>query len=400
MKTTTNILLTGQGETGMVEALRREVGQLASATLVSRMREGNIAEVWADPGFRADVLIHFLGGDAEKELETLARLAPGERPITLIVSDRGVVDVALMRLAMQAGARDFISGPQAVDDAVAALRKILKESWLRAAPTEHSLTAVVNAKGGAGASTIASTLAHAFATRQGKRVLLVDLDFQFGSQNLKLDMHPEHGLMEALEAIESLDEIALMGYVAKHASGLHVLSVLAGSDLILPGEVNLARLGRLIDLIQQCYEHTVVDLPRLIDPVFNLLVEKADRVIVVLQQDIASLRDAQRMIRIMTADLGVPAERICPLINRYLQYSAITLEDVQRTLGIGEVNVVPNDFKHVCSAANLGVPLGEHAPRSPVNASIRKLAEALTSKKAPDKPGMLRRLLTRLLPGA
>jgi pilus assembly protein CpaE len=236
-------------------------------------------------------------------------------------------------------------------------------------------------------------------SRQGKHTLLIDMDFQFGSQNLKLDIHPAHGIMEALDAVESLDEIALMGYVAKHASGLQLLSASSEHDLILPGEVNLARLGLLIELIQQCYEHTVVDLPRLIDPTFNLVMEKADHVIVVLQQDISSLRDAQRIIRIMTVDLDVPRERIRPLINRYEPYNAISLDDIERTLGEGDICVVPNDYKRVYTAANLGVPLADHAPRSPATLSIHKLADSLVDKRITEKPKGIKQLLARLWSG-
>ncbi len=396
MKKLTNILLTGHGEANM-EALHRLVGQFANAKALARTLEGTVAGSWVDTSFKADVLIHFLGDAPEAELETLGRLAPKDRPATLIVYDRGVANVALMRLAMQAGARDFIMGSQVIDDTLAALRKILKEERFNGTSTDRVLTAVVNAKGGAGASTIACALAHALANRQDLRTLLMDLDFQFGSQSLKLDAHPEQGIMEALSSVESLDEIALMGYVAQHPSGLHVLGSSMG-ELILPGEVKTASLNQLTQLVQQHYEHTVVDLPRLVDPVFNLVMEKADHAIVVLQQDISSLRDAQRLVQIMTSDLDIPADRILPLVNRYEPYIAIGLADVERTLGLRSAVMVPNDFRHVHTAENLGVPLAEYAPKSPATLAIRKLAETLAGRKAPERPGMFKRLLTKLWP--
>ena len=397
MKTTANILLTGRGNAAM-EALCQQAGRLAGVTAVARAQAGGDPGLAAEAGFKADVLIHFLGDAPAAELHSLARPGQKDRPVTLIVYDHGAADVGLMRLAMQAGARDFITGPRAVEDSLAALRKILQEEHFGGAAAARSLVAVVNAKGGAGASTVACGLAHAFASRQGLRTLLVDLDLQFGSQGLKLDAHPEQGVREALNAIESLDEIALMGYVAKHASGLHVLGALSG-ELILPGEIQPARLERLFQLVQQRYEWTVVDLPRLIDPVFNLVMEKADPAIVVLQQDIASLRDAQRLIQIMTADLEIPAGRILPLVNRYQPYAPIKLEDVERTLGLRPAASVANDFKHVQAAENLGLPLAEYAPRSPATRSIRELAAALSGKQALERPGALKQFLSWLWPG-
>jgi len=61
----------------------------------------------------------------------------------------------------------------------------------------------------------------------------------------------------------------------------------------------------------------VVDLPRLIDPLFNLIMEQADHIIVVMQQELSSVRDAQRLIQVITQDLGQSVDRIIPILNRY-----------------------------------------------------------------------------------
>ncbi len=397
MNTKIDILITGHGEPNL-EVLQDLVGKLPRAVVHSRNLSGAAAEAVSEAGAGADVRVHFLGLKAEKELESLAAQNPQSRPATLIVYDRGMASAQLVRLAMRAGARDFIMGEQVVEDTMAALRKIIKEDFSAHGRSQRALTAVVNAKGGAGASTVAGALAHAFAREKGLYVLLLDLDVQFGSQCLRLDLHPEQGLMEALASVETLDEIALAGYVVKHPSGLHVLSALTG-QVILPGEINEARLARLLDLLNQCYQHVVVDLPRLIDPLFNLLLERAGHVIVVLQQDMASLRDAQRMIQIMTHELGVPMERIVPVVNRYQKHQAIGIEDVERILAAKAITVVPNDFKNLNKAANLGVPIADYAPRTPATLAILNLADRLAGTKAPPRGAAFRRWLSGLFPG-
>jgi pilus assembly protein CpaE len=395
MRKTTSILLTGHGEAHL-EVLRQLASPLSNVDVISKNLDGVGLDQWPELALKADVLIHFLGVDAEQEMKALSRLPAKDRPATLIVYDRGEADISLMRLAMQAGARDFIMGSQVTEDALAALRKILKEDRFNYQPSERALTAVVNAKGGCGASTIAYALSHALVSRHRLHCLLMDMDFQFGSQNLKQDAHPEQGILEALNATDTLDEIALMGYVSKHSSGLHVLSATVG-DIILPGEVDVVRLRGLIEIVQQYYEHIVTDMPRLIDPVFNLVMEKADHVIVVLQQDISSLRDAQRMIRIMASDLGVSTDIILPVINRYEPSHVIGIADVERTLAVKSVHVVPNDYKRVFTAANLGVPIAEHAPKSPSVLSIGKLADLLAGKKMQESTSGIGALLGRFM---
>jgi pilus assembly protein CpaE len=394
MNRTNHILLTGHGEANMA-ILQGLVSQLPGVKAQSRILNGNAHDFLGSTELKADVLIHFLGPKAEIELEALAKQGKQACPISLIIYDQNVATDAphLMRLAMQAGARDFIMGPQLVDDTLTSVRKILKEDIYG----HTSLTAVVNAKGGAGASTIACALAHAFATREGMQTLLMDLDLQFGTQCLRLNLDTSQSLVDALASVESLDEIALMGYMAKHASGLHVLNR-PEQEIILPGEIDEKRLKHLIELTQNCYEHLVVDLPRLIDPVFNLVLEQANHILVVMQQELSSVRDAQRMIHIMTQDLELPLNRIIPVLNRYERNNTFGLEDVERVLALrSSIVVVPNDFKNLHTASNLGVPIAEHAPKSPATHAIQKLAETLGGKKNPVNQGIFRQFLSKLL---
>ncbi len=378
--------------------LQGMISQLPGVKAQSRTLNGNAHDFLANHDIKADVLIHFLGPKAETELEALAKQDKQSCPISLIVYDQDVeVDAPrLMRMAMQAGARDFIMGARLIDDTLASVRKILKEDVY----DHSSLTAVVNAKGGAGASTIACALAYAFATQESMRTLLLDMDIQFGTQCLRLGLNSPQNLVDALAAIESIDQTALLGYMAKHDSGLHVLNR-PEREIILPGEIDEKRLKRLIELAQSCYEHLVVDLPRLIDPVFNLVLEQADHILVVMQQELFSVRDAQRMIQIMTQDLGLPLERIVPVLNRYERHNNFGINDVERVLALSSsIVVVPNDFRNLHMASNLGVPIAEHAPNSAVTKTIRKLAGTLSGKRHAVNQGMFRQVLSKLLSGA
>ncbi|HEY8037124.1 MAG TPA: AAA family ATPase [Methylobacter sp.] len=397
MNRTNHILLTGHSEANM-KILQGLISQLPGVKAQSRVLNGHAHDFLGGNNLKTDVLIHFLGPKADMELEALAKQSKQACPVSLIVYDRDVAADAprLMRMAMQAGARDFIMGPQLVDDTLASVRKILKEDSYG----HTSLTAVVNAKGGAGASTIACALAYAFATQENMKTLLLDMDLQFGTQCLRLNLNSPQNLVDALASIESIDETALMGYMAKHASGLHVLNR-PEREIILPGEIDEKHLKRLIELAHSCYEHLVVDLPRLIDPVFNLVLEQADHILVVMQQELFSVRDAQRMIQIMTQDLGLPLERIIPVLNRYEHNNTFGLKDVERVLALSSsIVVVPNDFKSLHMASNLGVPIAEHAPKSTVTRTIQKLAETLSGKKHSVNQGMFRQVLSKLFSGA
>ena len=393
-----NIQLTGHDESNLGK-LKDLVSQLPGVKAQFRVLKGYDHDFPSSADLKADVLIHFLGPKAELELENLAAQNKQARPIKLIVYDKGMPEPRLMRLAMQVGARDFIMGPQLVEDTLAAVRTLLKDEFDTAHDSGQSITAVVNAKGGAGASTIACALAYAFATQEAMQTLLLDLDLQFGTQCLRLNLESPHGLIEAMTAIETLDAVALRGYMAKHVSGLHVLNR-PEQEIILPGEIDIKRLKRLIEIAHEGYEEIVVDLPRVIDPVFNLMMEQADHILIVMQQELSSVRDAQRLIKVITQDLGQSVDRIIPILNRYERANDFAIADVESVLALKSIKIIPNDFKNLSMASNLGVPIAEYAPKSPATQAIQQLSETLSGKSHPVKQSKLGRLLSTLFSGA
>jgi pilus assembly protein CpaE len=168
-------------------------------------------------------------------------------------------------------------------------------------------------------------------------------------------------------------------------------------EIILPGEIDIKHLTRLIEIAHHCYEELVIDLPRLIDPVFNLIMEQADHIIVVMQQELSSVRDAQRLIKIITQDLGQSVDRIIPILNRYERANDFVLGDVECVMALNSIKKIQNNFNSLRMASNLGVPIAEYAPRSPATQAIQKLAETLGGKRHPENQGMFGQLLSKLL---
>lgn len=336
-----------------------------------------------------DIMVFCLGDSPERDLMQLANWTATQRPTLLLVGslEEGADQRHLMRLAMQAGARDFINRPVAVDTLQDEISRIRRE---RQGDTRESnaVTAMISPKGGAGAASLAGGVAHALVARYELPTLLLDLDYQFGAQYLNLDLHPEKGLKEAIEAIEGLDSLALAGYVTRHRSGLHVLGALP-SQLLIPADVADPRLGRLMALLTQTYSQVVINLPCLIDPLFNLVAEHSSQILLVLQQDFQNIRNGQKLQHILKEELGVPADRINLIINRFERHNAITIEHIQQGLQMSPIAVIPSDFRLVSGAANLGIPILEHSPASPVAHALVELAGWISGDQAPPVPRTL-----------
>lgn len=374
-----NILITAHHES-LGDAIRQIFAGHPDMEVTARVLAPNQVDPLQDQPALPDLLIVVLNSRWEDTLHALAVRPAAQRPAIIVIGPSA--DPHLMRRSMQIGARDYFAPPVAAADLLQAVRLIGREKGVEAPATLAPMTAVINAKGGSGASFIALNLAHAMSTRLKENVALLDLDLQFGSLPLTLDLEQKHSLLDALAASEQLDSVALQGYVSKHASGVHVLSAMA--DLMPnPGEIKAAAVNRLLSLVRQSYHHVIADLPRQIDTVTSAALQQATRVVVVMEQTLPHLHDAKRMVRAITGILHVPRDNLVLVVNRYTDKAPVSLDDVQSVTGVGRLIVLPSDFRVVSESLNSGVPVLQFAPHAAISKAMQSLADALNGGESP-----------------
>ena len=337
-----------------------------------------------------DVLVMDLDDNWKAELAALRARPIDERPATIAIGDGG--DARMMRDAMNAGVRDFLTHPCSPDELLASVHHLANETRRSGGRSNASMTAVINAKGGSGASLVASNLAHVVATTGSNRTLLVDMDLQFGCLPTYLNVTPRNGLLKALELVETLDAVAIEGYVQSHESGLDILAA-APDSIVLPQDVDDARVTALFDVLAQAYDYLIVDLPRYIETASASVLDRADRILVVTQQSIAHLRDTRRLMSILQSELGIAGERLVVLVNRLDKKSAVSLSDIRTALHDLQIRTLPNDYRRVTESINLGVPLLELGRRTVIAKQFVDLADIVRpqgggeTKNAPARGG-------------
>ncbi|MCG6657313.1 AAA family ATPase [Halomonas campisalis] len=393
MRKRLEILLAGR-ERGELEALESLLLSQGDIQVSSRLMVNGNVDPLQGVAPLPDALVLLVGEHWEAELMALCEQPAAERPPLLVVGPKG--NVELIRLAMRAGARDFFSPP--IDDAEIFhfLRELARDR--REDPSRTArLTAVINAKGGSGASLVAANLAH-YMARQARDTVLVDLDVQFGSLPLYFNVTPDHGLVRALESADSIDALALEAYLQRHASGVALLAS-SPEDRFGLGEVPETRVEQLLAVLCQSHEEVVVDLPRWINGAIASVLERADKVLVVMQQSVAHLHDAQRLRDILIHELGMLSSRVMVVVNRYDKRSDVDLEAIGDALPGLALETLPNDFKRACHSINVGSPLHDIAPKAPLTRQIQALAESLDAPAAGTGRGKKRSLLGWALPG-
>ena len=335
-----------------------------------------------------DVLVLCLSANWHEELQALAERPPAVRPPAVVIAPSG--DPQVMRLSMQAGARDFFTRPVDTQGLVATLQQMEQHSAV-SQPGNSGLSVIINAKGGSGASLLAANLAHIMAIDSGRRVALLDLDIQFGNIGLYLDLHPERGLLEALEAVDDMDSMSLQAYMAEHSSGVDVMAC-THTQVALPGEVNVTRLNHLLEILLDTHDHVIVDLPRQIDLLTTTVLERASHVVLCMQQSLTHVQDACRLRNILREELGVTDAQMILAVNRYDAKNAVTLSDIRNNLEGPTPIVIPNDYKRVSENVNLGIPLHEQARNAPITRAIKNLMQEVCGHQPVAKRGLLTRV--------
>ena len=340
-----------------------------------------------------DFLLLWVSHLWREELAALLQRPAHDRPPLLVCGP--LEEREGMRMAMQAGARDFLPEHAIDDELLPTLQRMLHESHMIPG-SGGKLVAVMNAKGGSGATMLACNLAHQLSAT-GASTLLLDLDLQFGSVAHSLDIAPAHSHVEVMQQVEGLDSVALRGFCSHFSPTLHVLGG-RSNDLCLAQDVRLEQLEALLQLARSSYDWVVVDLPRQIDHLTGVTLEQADHCYILLQQSLSHLKDASRLVQILRNDLGVQGNRLHLVVNRYNKAAPITLQDIGEALRCSNLQKLPNDFAAVSESQNSGVPLEMHAPRAPITLALRALKQELAGAEV-DQQGLFKRTFSRLFRG-
>jgi pilus assembly protein CpaE len=244
--------------------------------------------------------------------------------------------VSALRRAIRSGASGFYLWP-AERDALAEAAARVRPPLEQGAEGRAKVLAVCGARGGAGATFVATHLAAAFA-RRGRRCVLVDLDVVFADASAAIGVPTEEPPRTVSDLLPLGDEVSprhVEEVLWRHPGGFGVL--LAPGDELGAIEVRgrhyraaVVAAGRMCDVV-------VLHLPRGLDEVARTGLEVADRVLVVLGLDVLSFRDARRVI----ASAGL--EGRCAFVVNRARRSEVTPGDVERVFGAAALAVIPAD---------------------------------------------------------
>src|SRR5215470_3634259 len=253
--------------------------------------------------------------------------------------------------AMRAGAREYIERNASTEQVVEALSRFTSQrNKARSSGGRARVIMVTNAKGGAGATTIAVNTAIALQEASGS-VLLVDFA-SLGHTALHLNVRPSFGITDALQNLHRMDFSLLEGLITPCKGGLQLL---AGSPIPNPIGPSPSELARLFDLLVANFRFVVVDCSGRLDQTSRLLADLSNTVLLVAQADVVSLWSAARMRSFL--DEGSGRERVRLVMNRYKKIPGFSDEDIEKAASCKLLTKMPNNYQSAAPAIDKGTPV-------------------------------------------
>src|ERR1700722_12317256 len=332
---------------------------------------------------------------SEDILNGLDQLAPVCDAQTRVVIIGRMNDVALYRELVRRGVSDYLIAP------VGALQVVRAVCGLFSAPDAKPvgrIIAVVGAKGGVGASTIAHNVAFSIARDLMLDSVVTDLDLAFGTAGLDFNQDPPQGIAEAVFSPDRIDHAFIDRLLSKCTDHLSLLAAPATLDRVY--DFGADAFDAIFDSLRATVPCVVVDVPHQWTGWTKQTLVSADDILIVAAPDLANLRNTKNLYDFLKAarpndqrplyclnQVGVPKR------------PEIKAADFAKALEDSPIATIPFEPQVFGAAANNGQMIAEMAANHRTAAIFRSMAQKLAGRaEAPkQRSSFLSPLLEKLM---
>jgi len=326
-----------------------------------------------------DVLI-INSGRNDNEALNLAERITQNRPRIFVILVMEELTVEGLQAANAAGVHNVIATPAnakelcdyihlvhtAESNRLTALTENTQVTWM------SKCIAVFSSKDGLGKTSLATNLAVKLAEHR-RKVALVDLDLEFGDVHTFLDLDPKDTISELAQDFYAPTIDAIRSYMTVHPSGVHVLCAPKSPEYA--DVVSAECVSTILSLLRSYYDFVIIDTASNFSEVTLTAIEAASTIFMMTGTDISTLKNSKLALSVLESLKQNGKVRV--VVNRAVDNSTITVEDVKRVVEAPLAAYIPNDYTTAVSALNRGEPFVHSFPKSKLTSCVNRLVKNL-----------------------
>ncbi len=303
-------------------------------------------------------------------------------------------DILLYRDLVRRGISEYVIAP------VNALDLVRSISFLFSSPDSKPVgrtIAVVGAKGGVGASTVAHNIAWAIARDLHLDAVVADLDLAFGTAGLDYNQDPPQGIADAVLSPERIDSAFLDRLLSKCTDHLSLLAAPATLDRVY--DFDPEAFDAVFDVLRTSVPCIVLDVPHVWSGWARRTLVAAEDILVVASPDLANLRNAKNLLDHLHQLRPNDRPSLYCLNNVGVpKRPELKPSDFAKALEGEPAAVIPFDPQLFGTAANNGQMIAEISATHRVAETFRQLSQVLTGRAEAKRNrfGLLTPLLAKL----
>ena len=308
------------------------------------------------------------------EFERFMHARPADVPVIVLCP---AADGELVRWFLRLRVADWLKLPLGPGELIAACARAISQGL--GGKTDVNCTTILNARGGAGATTVAvhAALISARSSQVPGSTILVDLNLANGCCADYLDVQPGWQIDELMLDPSRLDRHMLEIMTVRHKTGINVLA--AQRSFFASPLTTEDAITNVLDLATQTHQNLVIDLPRQFEKWTDAVLLGSSSVFIVTDFSIPGLKSAKRLAADMTAHYGgdIKPKVIVNRFARSIFGSALSLHEVKNVLGDLLAGCIPAEDALLREAVDRGVPSTDIKAK---NAVINELTKILKSR--------------------
>jgi pilus assembly protein CpaE len=319
--------------------------------------------------------------DGLKATEAIAIKSPRTGVIIISVQE----ELEYMRRAMSAGAREYLVKPFDSDELFRTINNVIEKEMIRRnsatiMPAHNEsdsgqIISLFSPKGGVGKSILAVNLASEIKKLKEGKVLVIDLNLEFGDISLLLNMNASTTIVNVAQTgIQSIDIEYLKSNIIHAHNGVDILAAPLKpeyAEIVTPGVIQ-----RVLELAREEWDFIIIDTVSSFKSEVLAALDMSDLILLIFGGDFLSLKNTSLALSVM-ASLNYPMERVKTVLNRAYTQPSTKILDIERGLKKRIDFQLPCDFELVLNSINRGQPLVDTNPSSELAKAIKVISEGI-----------------------